>query len=283
MNPDKMVLLDNAIKDRLSQEEAPPYVARGVRDDYDGPYKYADIWDMQTCGLIDFTRETLGGFIGCDIPVEKWNLLGTIATDPLWSSPDVLSSCKLSFETLSTFVAALCGRYINSVAWMNYKIAQNAENALQMCLETIEKDIEMQADDYIKPITVTSTFITRDRLQSLLKDVPITLVSWRVFADIAANGITPSEDAWVTNDTSPSYNELNGFLCGFGIVPIPIIEWEQLKVECDLEFDALYIDDDDNGNNGNNGNNDDDDEDEDNQDEDEDEDEDQDEDQDEDE
>jgi hypothetical protein len=252
LNHELMALLDNAIKDRLSQEEEPPYGPRGAEggpiDDYDGSYKYASIWDMKTCGLVHFTRETLGGFIGCDIPVEKWNLLGTIAADPLWASPGILSSCKLSFEKLSTFIAAICGRYVNIDAWMNYKNMQHPLDVVQMCLETIEKKIERMTDGYVHPITLTSTFITRDRLQTLMGVIPLTVLPWRVFADIAANGMTPGKDEWVTNDTFPSYNELNAFLCGIGKSPIPLSEWEQLKVACDLEFAELYIDDNDNDN-----------------------------------
>jgi hypothetical protein len=250
LNHDLMALLDNAIKDRLSQEEEPPYEPRdaedGPIDDYDGPYKYATIWNMKTCGLVHFTRETLGEFIGCDIPVEKWNLLGTIAADPLWASPDILSSCKLSFEKLSTFIAAICGRYVNSDAWMNYRNMQHPLEVVQMCLDTIKEDSEMMTSDYIYPIALTSTFITRDRLQILMGVIPLTVLPWRVFADIAAHGMNPSEDEWVTNDTFPSYNQLNAFLCGIGKSPIPLSEWEQLKVACDLEYDELDDDNDDN-------------------------------------
>jgi len=253
LNHDIMVLLDNAIKERLGQEEEPPYRPRGVQggpiDDYDGPYKYATILQMKTCGLVEFTRETLGGFIGCDIPFENWNLLGTIASDPSWSSPEVLSSCKLSFEKLSAFIAAICGRYVNSDAWMNYRNMQHPLDVVQMCLETIERDIEMKAEGYIHPIAFTSTFITRDRLQTLMGVVPITVLPWRVFADITAHGRIPNHNKWVTDNIYPSYDELNAFLCGIGKSPIPIGEWEQLKVACDLEFDDLFIDDDDNDDN----------------------------------
>ena len=255
LNHDIMVLLDNAIKERLGQEEEPPYRPRGMQDgpqdDYDGLYKYASIWRMKICGLVYFTRESLIGFIGCNIPVEKWNLLGIIASDPSWSSPGVLSSCKLSFEKLSAFIAALCGRYINSDAWMNYRNTQHPLDVVQMCLDTIEEDIERRAEGYVHPIEFTSTFITRDRLQTLMGVVPITVLPWRVFADIAADGKIPNHTKWVTDNTYPSYNELNAFLCGIGKSPIPIGEWEQLKVVCDLEYDDLFIDDDDDDNDNN--------------------------------
>jgi hypothetical protein len=117
-----------------------------------------------------------------------------------------------------------------------------------MCLDTIEKDIERMTDGYVHPIESISIFITRDRLQTLMGVVPLTVLSWRVFADIAANGRNPSKNEWVTDDTYPSYDELNTFLCGIGKSPIPLSEWEQLKVACDLEFAELYIDDNDNDN-----------------------------------
>jgi hypothetical protein len=202
-------------------------------DDLYKIYKHATIHQMRTAGVIEFTKETLSEFIGFDIPLKQWDSLQIIA-------PSGPLTCNISFSKLNTFVAGICGRYLDANAWMHLRNRTNSYEIIKAsCLEEIETQIALNDDDYVYPIT-NSMYMNRGRLQILMGEIPLQLLPWRVFAMITANGLIGTYDKWITNNSWPSYDELNGFLCGVGANPISLDEWHDLTLVCNADHDADF-------------------------------------------
>jgi hypothetical protein len=123
---------------------------------------------------------------------------------------------------------------------MNLRNITNSYEIIKAsCLEQIETQIARDSDDYVYPIT-NSIYMKRGRLQIIMGEIPLEVLPWRVFAMITANFLIDTHDKWITNNSWPSYDELNGFLCGVGANPISLDEWRDLKLVCKDEYDAAY-------------------------------------------
>jgi hypothetical protein len=234
LNPDVMGMLDQALKEGYSKYNIE--IDDDDKNDEYSVYNYAACWDMKIVGFINFTRESLIEFVGCNIPVEKWNKLGMIDSEAVWASPGILSSCKLSFKTLSTFVASICGRYVNCTAWMNLRNANNSYEAIKAsCLEAIEKECSNNEEQPEEQPDV-SYYINQKRLQSFMKEIPLQIIHWRVFAYICHRWGVLTCDEWIYENTHPTHNELNAFLCGIGANPISSHEWIELDDVCRKDY-----------------------------------------------